>query len=305
MKVLVTGGNGFIGRHVCRKIRERDFTVSAFDRTTYHSGHSYYGNELYFHGDIKDAEAVLEAVSHCDGVIHLAGLLGTKETVDYPIPTVQTNLIGTLNVLDACRRHNVPCVDITLGNYWMNNPYSITKNAAERFAFMYNKEHGTKIAVVRGMNVYGPGQKLAPVKKIVPSVVMAALKGEDITIYGDGQQIADMIFVEDIAEILVRALLVDHGVYDKEFQAGCGLNTTVNEVVDRILEITASKSKVIHTEMRAGEQPGAVVKADRENWHLEKLGWTYDDFTPLCEGLKRTVEYYRGLLEEKKAEVAA
>jgi UDP-glucose 4-epimerase len=302
MKVLVTGGNGFIGRHVCNALWKSACTMTVFDRV----GGKSFRDTNHFHGDIKDPEAVLEAVSQHDGVIHLAGLLGTKETVEYPLPTVQVNILGSLNVFEACKRHSIPCVDITLGNYWMNNPYSISKSAAERFAFCYNKEHGTKIAVVRGMNVYGPGQKLGPVKKLVPTIIWNALKGDDIFVYGEGNQVADMIFVEDIAEILVRALLNEHNVYDREFQAGCGLNTTVNEVVDRIKEITGSSSKVRHMAMRAGEQPNAVVKADRENWQLEKLGWTYEDFTPLCDGLARTVEYYRELLEsqEKKGDAA-
>lgn len=304
MKVLVTGGNGFIGRHVIEALNKRySVSVTLFDRKLHAFG--VLGAEHEILGDIKDPEAVLEAVSQHDGVIHLAGLLGTKETVEYPLPTVQVNVLGSLNVFEACRRHDVPCVDITLGNHWMNNPYSISKSCAERFAFCYNKEHGTRIAVVRGMNVYGPGQKLGPVKKLVPTIVWAALKGDDIFVYGDGEQVADMIFVEDIAEILVRALLEQHGVYDREFQAGCGLNTTVNEIVDRVKEITGSPSLVRYKPMRAGEQPNAVVKADRENWQLERLGWKYEDFTTLADGLKRTVEYYNDLLEKPKGGEAA
>src|SRR5688500_15660350 len=120
MKVLVTGGNGFIGRNVCIQLADRGIRVTSMDRQT--DGPLCF--DAHFHGDIKVPEAVLEAVSQHDGVIHLAGLLGTKETVEYPLPTVQVNILGSLNVFEACKRHGIPCVDITLGNYWMNNPYS-------------------------------------------------------------------------------------------------------------------------------------------------------------------------------------
>ena len=146
MNVLVTGGNGFIGKHVCARLVELGHVATVFDRLWAHAEGSY-GAYL---GNVCDAQAVDQAVYHHDAVIHLAGVLGTQETVANPLPAVETNIVGSLNVFEACARHNKRGVYIAVGNHWMNNPYSISKTTAERFALMYNKERGTKIAVVRG-----------------------------------------------------------------------------------------------------------------------------------------------------------
>ncbi|MFH1955868.1 MAG: NAD-dependent epimerase/dehydratase family protein [Patescibacteria group bacterium] len=181
--ILVTGGNGFIGSHVVENLLNKGHVPIIFDRkgpTAQVKGVSY------FWGDIINKNSVDEAVLNSDGVIDLAGILGTSETVDNPFPCIETNILGALNVFEACRSHVKPAVQISLGNFWMNNPYSISKNTAERLALMYNKEHGTRIAIVRGLNAYGEGQKHAPVRKIIPNFIVRALRNTPIEIYGDG-----------------------------------------------------------------------------------------------------------------------
>ncbi|GAI46733.1 unnamed protein product, partial [marine sediment metagenome] len=148
-----------------------------------------------------DNDSVIEAVGHSDGVIHLAGILGTAEMMENPIEPIDVNIIGSLNVYEACRMHKKRAVYISVGHYWMNNPYAITKYADERFALMYNKERNTKITIVRAYNIYGPRQKMKPVRKIIPNFIVPALQNKDITVYGGGNQVVDMIFVEDAAEI--------------------------------------------------------------------------------------------------------
>jgi nucleoside-diphosphate-sugar epimerase len=292
-KILVTGGNGFIGSHVVDLLIEKSYEVTIFDRFR----HKPHREDVNFYlGDIKDKDAVFEAVSKHDGVINLAGILGTAETVNDPYPSVEVNIIGALNVYEACRRFNKKAVQITVGNWFMNNSYAITKNAAERFALMYNKEHGTKIAVVRGLNAYGPRQKPKPVRKLIPNVVIPALLNKPIIIYGDGEQIMDMIYVRDVAEILIRALIMDHGIYDRVFEAGSGDDTTVNYIAELVLKLSGSKSEIKHVPMRAGEPERAVVKGDPKT--LEPLGYSKKDLTSLEEGLKQTIAWYKEHLEE-------
>jgi UDP-glucose 4-epimerase len=282
MKVLVTGGNGFIGRHVCRALRRRGATPITFDRT----------KNADFLGDVRDRGSVFEAVYNVDGVIHLAAVLGTQETFNRTSEVAENNILGSLNVFDAVRELKKDAVYIAVGNHWMNNPYSISKTTAERFALMYNAEMGTRIAVVRGMNVYGPGQKAAPVRKIMPNFVLPALAGDEITIYGDGTQIMDMIYADDMADVLVRALLEPHGVYDRVFEAGTGEDITVNQIAKLVIK-HAGGGRVKHVEMRPGEIPNSVVKADPST--LIPLGLPRADrFTPIDIGIARTVEWYRG-----------
>lgn len=298
MKVLVTGASGFIGSHVVDALLARGDTVIAMDR--HHSWTDRAGVERFL-GDTRDATAVHEAVAVSDGVIHLAGVLGTSETIDNPMPSIETNILGGLNVFQAVRHYRRRCVYITVGNYWFMNSYSITKTTAEQLAWMFNREHGTEIAVVRALNAYGPGQKASPVRKIVPNFILPALRGEPITIYGDGEQVMDMIHVRDVADVLVRALVVDHGLYRPEplrhadnpckFEAGTGLATTVNEIAEAVIAAVGQGS-VEHVPMRGGEPERSVVLGDPDT--LRPLyGGDRPNLISLTDGLAETVAWYR------------
>lgn len=291
MRVLVTGASGFIGKHTVSRLLDTGHEVLRFDRR----------GPTDFLGDIRDAVAVSEGVALSDAVIHVAGVLGTAETIDNPMPAIETNIIGGLNVFQACRQYKKRCVYITVGNYWMHNSYSISKTTTENLAWMFNKEHGTEIAVVRALNAYGPGQKAAPVRKIMPNFVIPALRGDPITIYGDGTQIMDMVYVEDVADILVRALTVDHGRYTYtpqrgefntvKFEAGTGDPTTVNDIAAAVLAEVGGGS-VVHVPMRGGEPEHSVVLGDPDT--LRPL---YNGYRPrlidLENGVARTVAWYR------------
>lgn len=280
MKILVTGGSGFIGSHVIEEIIKRGFTPIIFDR---------YKNRKdidMFIGDIRDFGSVKEAVNKADAVINLAAILGTQETINTPIPSVETNVIGSLNVFEACKPtkfHSPRCVQIGVGNYWMNNSYSITKDMAMRFAQMYNKEHGTKIAMLRVLNAYGPRQKAKPVKKIIPSFVTLALQGKDIEVYGDGTQIMDMVYVKDVARALVSSAVWDQN-YKEPVDFGTGRRTTVNWIAKQVIKVCNSKSEIAHLPMRPGEEKRAVVLAKNKR----KL-------TKFEDGIKETVRYYENL----------
>lgn len=279
-RILVTGGAGFVGSHTVDELKRLGFAVTVFESQQ----------------DVKNAKEVRKALKGHSGIIHLAATLGTQETVQHPKPVVKNNILGSLNIFEAVREANIPAVYISVGNHWMNNPYSITKSTAERFALMFNKEFGTKIAIVRGLNAYGPRQKDKPVRKIMPNFIIPALKNEPITIYGDGRQVMDLIYVKDLAKILVRALTMNHGVYDRVFEAGMGQKITVNQIAKLVIKITGSKSKLIHVQMRPGETPNAMVMAHPRSWNLEKLHWNKSDFTPLVTGFKKTIRYYQTLL---------
>lgn len=286
MKVLVTGGCGFIGSHVMKELQSRGIEVALFDRNPHD-----HPQELFL-GDVRDEDAVRQALYHSDGVIHLAGILGTQETVNDPTAAVTTNIMGSLNVFKACRDQGKPGVYIAVGNYWMNNPYSITKSTAERFALMANREWGTHIAVVRALNAYGPRQKEAPVRKLMPNLIRAALDAQPFRVYGDGEQIMDMIYVTDVAKILVAALIKSHGVYDRTFEAGTGRPTTVLDVCKEVyLQLGYREPIVMHEPMRPGEQEDSVVLGDPST--LEPLGLNADSLIQLEQGVSQTLDWYR------------
>ena len=297
MKVMVTGASGFIGGHVVDRLLAVGHEVIAFDRL--HKGEVLRDGVYRFLGDTRDATAVDEAVAVSDGVIHLAGVLGTSETIDNPTPAVETNIRGSLNVFQAVRAYRKRAAYITVGNYWFANTYSITKTTAEQLAWMFNNEHGTEIAVVRALNAYGPRQKIGPVRNIMPNFIVPALKGEPITIYGDGEQVMDVIHVRDVADILVRALIEDHGQYRYKpergidnlvkFEAGTGRATTVNEIAQMVID-AVGMGMVEHVPMRGGEPERSVVLGDPKT--LAPLNIEPYDLIPLEKGIAETVKWY-------------
>jgi len=231
--IMVTGGNGFIGSHLIDKLLSLGHQVTIFDR---YQPPGERENVTKVLADIKNQELVEKEIAKVDGVVNLAGILGTSETRDSAYETVDVNIHGALTVFDAVKKHNIPAVQITVGNWQWFNAYAITKYTSERLALMYNKELGTKIAVVRGLNVYGARQKHAPVRKVVPNFILQALNNKDITVFGDGKQELDLIYIEDTIEVLVRALLMDHGCYDVTMEAGSGHLYTAKELAQTIIE---------------------------------------------------------------------
>lgn len=295
-RILVTGGQGFIGSHLVDLLLEKGHSVTVYDRKDERVSFPQWKEVRFFLGDIRDSEAISDAISHHDAVFNLAGLLGTSEMVTTPREGVEANILGALNVYEAVRKHGKKCVQITVGNYTWLNTYAITKYTAERFALMYNQEYGTKIVVVRGLNVYGPRQKHAPIRKVVPNFVLRALKNETIEVFGEGNQLLDMIYVRDTAKILWVALELDHKVYDQTIEAGSGKPVTANHLAEIIIKAAKSKSQIKYLPMRTGEPAGSVTKADPKT--LEPLNWRPEDFTPLEKGLAETIEWYARYYKE-------
>ena len=293
MKVLVTGGAGFIGGYVCRELAERGHDPVIFD----HYDRGEYVAPVYL-GDVCDSADVTEAMAHVDAFVHLAAVLGTQETIQNPQPAIVTNISGGLNILEAAAQYSVPGVYIGVGNHWMNNPYSISKTTVERLVDMYNRERGTQVNIVRAMNAYGPGQRAAPpygtsrVRKITPAFVCRALAGDPVEVYGDGDQVSDMVYVEDVARALVLAM--EHaaiGAVVPTVEVGPPVRCTVNQVAELVIELCGSDSEIVHLPMRPGEIPGATVSADTST--LTYIGMDDCSLTPLRFGMRQTVEWFR------------
>lgn len=309
MKVLVTGGGGFIGSHVVDTLRRHEHEVMVFD----HAGPGIYaefgekGIERFM-GDVRDSTAVTEAVAHVDAVIHLAAVLGTQETIQNPRPSAETNILGSLNVFEAAEQYGVPVVYAGVGNHWMRlhgaGSYTISKTAVEDYARMFNqfRQH-SNISVVRPVNAYGPRQSIAApygtskVRKIMPSFTCRALVGDPIELYGGGEQVSDCVFVTDVAEVFVRTLeeAKKNGAPLKEIEVGPSGSVTVRqtaEIVRRVASsLTGAESEITSLPMRPGEVPGAVVAADVSG--LEQLGIKPGrDFVSLEAGINATVNWY-------------
>jgi UDP-glucose 4-epimerase len=252
-RVVVTGGRGFIGGPVCDELTKRGFEPDIF------------GLE---EGGIEDANRVYDFVEGAEFVIHLAGVLGTHELFDSVRQAIDINVKGTVNVLDACWRHNACYVGITMPQVFPS-VYTATKVAATKLATAYHYNFGLGVSHVRAFNAFGPGQAYGPghPQKIVPTFAIKALRGEPIPIWGDGEQGVDLIHTSDLAIMLVDA---SQFTDDQVFDGGTGQSFTVNEVADMIKEIAGSKAPNEYLPMRRGEAPTQIV-ATGEGW--DTLGW--------------------------------
>lgn len=272
-RVLVTGSAGFIGRWVCHALAARGIEPIPFDKpeTVLDCGHLY------------------AATSTADGVINLAGVLGTPETFGAERYAADVNILGAINVFDVAAARRIPVVQIGTGHKGQPNPYAITKGAAEDLALARARYCGERIAVVRAFHVYGEGQiPCAPhgpakVRKIVPSFICRALTGMDIMVNGDGQQLIDLVYVEDVASVLVDALTARPGAL---LHAGTGKPSTVAQVARTVLTATGSVSRTVTGADRPGEPAGSVVVADAPECP-----------NPWPHRLAETVEWYRTLLQ--------
>ena len=305
MKTLVTGGSGFIASWIRQELLTRGHQVLVMDhqdrRQTLADG------EEFFLGDVRDATAVTEAAAHVDGIIHLAAVLGTQETISNPRPSAETNILGSLNVFEAANQYGLPAVYAGVGNAWMRDhgtgSYTISKTAAEDFVRMFNAYRGGRITIVRPVNAYGPGQSVAApygtskVRKIAPSFICRALTGAPIEVYGDGTQISDCVYVEDVARAFVQALehTAAHGPAERPVEVGPLESVTVNDIARLVGEYAAKltdrePAAIKHLPMRPGEVPNAVVSSDTST--LAQIGMTAADFVTLEDGIRRTVDYY-------------
>lgn len=307
MRVLITGGAGFIGSHLAAKwSREADVVV--LDNLRTGNRDNLVGLDVEFvEGDIKDYHQVEACMSGVDIVFHLAAMVSVPESVESPEACLMDNGMGTLNLLKAAtdagakrfifassaavygNNPEMPKVESMLPE--PRSPYAITKLDGEYYLDFFNSHHKLSTASLRFFNVFGPRQNpTGPYASAVPVFIDKALKGEPITIFGDGKQTRDFIYVEDIVSALT--FLANRRDTAGVFNAGYGKSTRIDDLATMIKQGTGSTSEVLFKEERAGDVKHSYASADK----LMKLGWR-PDWT-FEKALEETVRSYRKAFEE-------
>lgn len=274
--ILLTGGRGFIGSALARKLAFAGYGVKIFDRV----------EGL----DVTRINDVLQAANGCGAIFNLAGMLGTHE-LNYPnqmVNSVGVNIVGALNCLNAAKTFNIPILQITKPNLWINT-YTITKHAAEQFAKLYAQELGVKVWLPRLFNVFGPGQHYGVPQKLAPTVIVNALNDWPITIYGSGQQTVDHIFVEDAATAMI-AIFESDRLIGEVVDVGSGISMTVQEFLDRVIAKTDSKSDIRFVPMRSGETEGNDIRANL--FLLKRFAGHPGSYFDFENALDVTIEWY-------------
>lgn len=269
MRVAITGGGGFIGQATLRYANETGHDAWSFDR---HDGNDIMGDLTV----LKGAECV----------IHLAGLLGTHELFNTVQDAIDVNITGAYRIMDWCLNNDANYVGITMPDAFPSI-YTATKIATQRLATALYHSRGLRVCHVRAFNAYGPGQKNGPghPQKIIPTFSTRAWRQIPIPIWGDGTQTVDLIHVDDIAKILVKAMSLTE---DEVVDAGTGTAISVNQVADYILQVAKSAGGVEYLDMRDGETPTKVVATGE--------GWDLISYQPYFrwDQLAETVRWYRG-----------
>lgn len=285
MKICVTGGSGFIGTNLLYALKKRYSQAELISIDIRRPTYPVEG-VTYKTGDVRDSIALHKLLAGSDKIFHLAAIIGTHESFDNPYAVFETNVGGTLNVLEYAREHEAEVFVAGMPGVW-NNPYSISKDAAVRLAQSYHETYGTKVSVLRWFSVYGPYQYVNRYNKAVPMFIDRALKNEPIPIYGDGNQEADFIYAEDAVNAAIDML--ESKLWGKVFECATGEGISVNNLIKKIVDLCSSKSVSEHLPMRDGEPAGAKIVAN-----TSKLKSVFPDFAPISvdDGLRRTIAHF-------------
>ena len=300
MRILVTGGAGFIGANLCARALEDGHEVVVIDDfSTGERANVAALDVRLVEGSVLDEPALADAVAGVDAVVHLAALGSVPRSIKDPVATHEANATGTLRVLEAARAAGVGHVSVASSSsvYGLNpalpkgerewvrpmSPYAVSKLATEQYALAYQQSFGLDTLAFRFFNVYGPLQRAGHVyAAVIPVFLDALLAGRPLPVNGDGSNSRDFTFVGTVCEVLLQAATrtVTH---PEPVNLAFGTNTTLLELVDRLGDVTGLQPEVVHRDPR----PGDVLHSQADNAVLRSL---FPDVraTGLSEGLART-----------------
>ena len=302
MRILITGGAGFIGSHIAEHFNGKA-EIRVLDNLRSGYLHNLEGLDVEFiRGDVRDRATVAKAVEGCDYVFHLEAMISVPESMFKMEECVDINVNGLLTVLEESAKAGVKklCFSTSAAIYGDNpvvpkvetmipepkSPYAITKLDGEYYCNIFTQTGKLKTACLRYFNVFGPRQDpKSAYAAAVPIFTAKAIANEDITIFGDGEQTRDFIYVKDIVEANVFMATHDFtGVYNIAY----GGRITINDLVKQIMEVTHSKSRVLHLEERPGDVKHSMAGIEK----LKSTGFRpkYD----FAYGMEQTIRFFAG-----------
>jgi UDP-glucose 4-epimerase len=270
MKTLVTGGAGFIGSNIVGELVAQGHEVTVLDNllSGYRSNLEPYPEVRLIEGDIRDPAAVREALVGAEVVFHHAASVGNKRSIDNPIEDAEINVLGTLQVLQACVKANVRKI-VTASSAGIfgelvtmpiledhpvepDSPYGCTKLAKEKLCLTYAKLYDLEAVCLRYFNVYGPNQRFDAYGNVIPIFVFQMLRNEPLTVFGDGLQTRDFINVKDVVQANLKA--AEAVGVSGAFNLGSASRVTIN----RLLELIGETAGVTLEPAHGPERPGDV-----------------------------------------------
>jgi dTDP-glucose 4,6-dehydratase len=306
MKLLVCGGAGFIGSTFVRlRVRDHGDEVTVLDKLTYagrkENLHDVIDDVRFVHGAIEDAESVADAIgsgSPADAIVNFAAETHVDRSISGPEAFIITNMQGTHVLLEAARERGPRYLQVSTDEVYgsieegsfteesplqPSSPYSATKTGADLLVASYFHTYGLETVICRGSNNYGPHQYP---EKLIPLMILNALAGDHLPVYGDGRNVRNWLFVEDFGRGIGHALA--HGAPGEAYNCGGPDECENIEVVQRILELTGADDSLIEY---VTDRPGHDRRYSLSSGKLRALGWEPE--VRFADGLERTVNWYR------------
>lgn len=304
MKVLLTGGAGFIGSHIVDKLIDKGYEVVVVDDLSSGKEKNINKNAKFYKLDIQDSR--LESIfrdERPDYINHHAAQMDVRRSVADPIFDARINVLGTINILQNCIKYKVRKIIFASSGGAVYgeqeifpasethplrpiSPYGITKLAAESYLYYYKTIYGLDYAALRYANVYGPRQDPFGEAGVVAIFILKMLKGEHPVINGDGEQTRDFVYVGDVVEANMMA--VRNNIAESIFNIGTGIETTVNQVAGHLKSFINPSIKEKYGPPKIGEQLRSVIENKKAK---EVLNW--EPKVSLAQGLKLTCDYFK------------
>ncbi len=301
MKLLVCGAAGFIGSHFVRiRVQEHGDAVTVLDKLTYAGRRENLQDteHEFVRGGIEDEAKVAEAIEGAEAIVNFAAETHVDRSIAEPDAFVTTHSKGTYVLLEAARQAGVRYLQVSTDEVYgsieegtfteqsplaPSSPYSATKAGADLLVSSYFHTFGLEALIVRGSNNYGPFQYP---EKLIPLMVLNALHGDRLPVYGDGQQVRNWIHATDFARAIGHVL--DHGVPGEVYNAGGPDECPNLEVVQRIIAATGASEELIEY---VADRPGHDRRYSLSSEKVRALGW--EPRVRFDEGLEETVAWYR------------
>ena len=318
-KVLVTGAGGFIGSRLCERLVEEGAYVLAFVRYTsrpepgllkYIPKHVFDQIEI-IRGDLRDFSAIEQAAKGVDTVFHMGALISIPYSYVHPVETVQTNVIGTMNILEACRKTGAKLVHTSTSEVYGTalrvpidedhplqgqSPYSASKIGADKLVESYSRSFDVPSITIRPFNTYGPGQSS---RAVIPTIITQALSG-DLVRLGNLEAIRDFTYLDDTVEGFLLA--VQAGFWDGEtYNLGSGEEISIGEIAELIFRIMGKQPEIQVEPRRLRPEKSEVLRLISDNRKAKAaLGW--QPKVGMEEGLRRTIDWISTHLDLYKPE---
>ena len=305
-RVLITGGAGFIGSHLCERFLAEGDDVICMDnfRTSTPDNIAHLFADRRFTFIQQDVTTYIYVSGPLDAILHFASPASPVDYLEFPIPTLKVGSLGTHKALGLAKEKRArlllastsevygdPLEHPQSEDYWGNvNPigprgvYDEAKRFAEALTMAYHRAHGVETRIVRIFNTHGPRMRLND-GRVVPNFISQALKGEPLTVYGDGSQTRSFCFVSDLVEGIVRLLRSD---YRFPVNLGNPIEVSIREFADRIKALTASRSEIAFRPLPVDDPKVRQPDITRAR---QLLGW--EPRVSLEDGLRRTIDYFR------------